>query len=244
MGDSLLNIKNRATNSAQEKGKETLGVSLSGKLQFLSLLNDASPRLNYPEIWNLQKNLLEEIASGESPETIIFCEHEKVLTKGRRSKAENVLDASVPCYEIERGGDVTLHHPGQLVIYPLLKLHGEIFKGNLQEYLRFCEQIIIQFLESFGLEAGRFGPTGVWVKSKVSGETKKIASIGISVRRWITYHGISLNVCNDLSEFSALRPCDFDASIMTSLANEGVNRELPEVAGSLRKIISRTLGEK
>lgn len=208
-------------------------------LESLNLLS--LPKPNYQEIWELQKLRVEEIAAQKSPETLIFCEHEEVATKGRRAKAENLLDATVSAFDIERGGDITLHQPGQLVIYPLIRLHGNLFKGGLNEYLRLCEEVIIQYLQSKKLEAGRFGPTGVWVKENTGG-IRKIASIGIAVRRWITYHGISLNIRNDLSVFKKIRPCDFDASVMTSMLEQGVDESLSCASLEIKKIFQKELG--
>lgn len=206
--------------------------------EWVDLLGSTKP--NYISIWNYQKSRLEQIAEGSAPEAVILCEHELVATLGRRAKADNIIDSSVPQIEIERGGDVTLHQPGQLVIYPLLKLHGSIFPGGLHEYLRFCEEVVIQTLSSFRLAAGRWGPTGVWVKVS-DGSTRKIASIGVAVRKWITYHGIALNIQNDLQEFSKIRPCDFDSSVMTSMKALGLSVTVDEVAHRFQEIFSKTL---
>ncbi|MBN8554258.1 MAG: lipoyl(octanoyl) transferase LipB [Deltaproteobacteria bacterium] len=183
----------------------------------------------YEQVWEFQKKRVDEIAAGHASECLIFCEHPLTITSGRRAVKENIIDPLAPVFEIERGGDVTLHSKGQLVIYPLVKLHGENFPGGLSEYLRFCEQALINILQSFGLETGRFGPTGVWIKD-LQGRTKKIASIGIAVRRWITYHGIAINISNDLNEFQKIRPCNFDSSVMTSLTEQGVQISLKEFA--------------
>ncbi len=204
-------------------------------LETVSFLNSEAPP-NYAALWNFQKERVEAIANGESAETLIFCEHERVITGGRRYKEENIRSSEFPFYAIERGGDVTYHGPGQLVVYPLLRLNGSLFRSGLHEYLRFCEAVLIRVLNDFGLDAGRFGPTGVWIKSnRASGSIqtnsiRKIASLGIAVKRWVTYHGLALNVSSDLSDFQAIRPCDFNAEIMTSLKAEGVEISLQEVA--------------
>lgn len=184
---------------------------------------------SYQEIWDFQKAQLTEIADGRAPEALIFCEHERLLTKGKRSSVENLLEKSLPVYEIERGGDFTWHGPGQLVIYPLFYLQGEFFPKGLHAFLRFWEEVLIQVLKDFQLEAGRFGPTGVWIKNSRS-EIKKIASMGIAVRKWITYHGIALNVSNSLEDFKMIRPCGFESEVMTSLENEGVSKSLLELS--------------
>lgn len=188
--------------------------------------------MSYEEIWSLQKKRLEEIARDGAAESLIFCEHELSITSGKRAREQNLLvaDKQVPVHQIERGGDLTLHAPGQLVIYPLFKLGGRLLPKGIHGYLRFLEEAIIQVLtEEYQLKAGRFGPTGVWVKDH-SGRDRKIASIGIAVRKWVTYHGAALNVRNDLEEFRRIRPCDFDSSVMTSLQELGVEVSLEEVS--------------
>ncbi|MDB5038855.1 MAG: lipoate-protein ligase [Bacteriovoracaceae bacterium] len=216
-------------------------MAFSSELEFISFLG--KPELSYSDIWEFQKDRVDAVSKGISPETIIFCEHERVLTAGRRFKSENVLDKTLPLFEIERGGDVTLHAPGQLVIYPILKLNSGRFPGGLHEYLRFIEQVTMDNLKKLGLEAGRFGPTGVWIKNK-NGEEKKIASLGIAVRHWITYHGLAINVSNDLADFQKLRPCDFESSIMTSLANEGVTISLHALATEIQNLMEVDLKKR
>jgi lipoyl(octanoyl) transferase len=191
--------------------------------EVLDLLNWDKP--NYQKIWDYQRSLVDQIASGERSEAVILCEHETVATLGRRSRGGNILNPNVSQFVIERGGDVTLHCPGQLVVYPLIQLRGRSFPGGLHEYLRAVEEAVIRVLSEEGLEAGRFGPTGVWIRRK-SGELKKIASLGISVRRWVTYHGVALNIENDLELFKSIRPCDFESSIMTSTRLEGLSGSL------------------
>ncbi len=212
--------------------------SLAPRFEFISLL-ERGP-LSYEEIWELQKNLLDQVADHKTAESVIFCEHTCVITKGRRTRNQNILSSNTPIYEIERGGDVTLHSPGQLVIYPIVKLKGDVFKGGLHQYLRFCEEIVIGVLKALNLDAGRFGPTGVWIKTAM-GQTKKIASIGVAVRRWVTYHGISINISNDLTLFKNIRPCDFEPSVMTSLKELGIEISLKDFEELIRLEMLRIL---
>lgn len=122
-----------------------------------------------------------------------------------------VAPGDIPVFEIERGGDATYHGPGQLVGYPILQLDGD--ERDLHAYLRNLESALIDVCADVGLEARRNpGWTGVWI-----GE-RKVASIGIAVRRWVTLHGFALNVATDLSRFAAINPCGLDAAVMTSLA--------------------------
>jgi lipoyl(octanoyl) transferase len=145
----------------------------------------------------------------------IFCSHPSVFTVGRKLGAsENLVSVNeIPIVEVERGGDVTYHGPGQLVLYPILALReGE---RDLHKYLRTLEEIIIQTLASFGIVGDRSGPTGVWVK-----RSKKIASLGIAARRWVVFHGVALNINIDLAPFFGINPCGLDPMVMTSLEKE------------------------
>ncbi len=170
---------------------------------------------------------------GEAPDTLALLEHPHVITVGRtRAAMANVLAAGdVPVIETERGGDVTYHGPGQIVGYPIVQLvEGE---RDLHKFLRNLEEGMIRTLAAFGVAAGRrAGATGVWVGDS------KIASIGISCRKWVTFHGLALNVTTDLAQFTRINPCGFDASVMTSLARhvDGVT------AADVRPVLGRELG--
>jgi lipoyl(octanoyl) transferase len=163
---------------------------------------------------------------------LILCEHPPVITLGRAFKKGNLtasqalLDArGVEVHEAERGGDVTFHGPGQLVGYPIVDL--QVHKPDLHWYLRMLEEACIRVCDGFGIEAGRQkGQTGVWV------EGRKIASIGVHARQWVTWHGFALNVTTDLSFFDLMVPCGIADVRMTSIANELVMRGEP-VAESL-----------
>lgn len=153
--------------------------------------------------------------AGRVNDAIITVTHPHVITVGRRKEsAGNVLAAGdVEVVEVERGGDVTYHGPGQIVAYPILQLvEGE---RDLHALLRNLEQAIIETCTHFGLAATREpGKTGVWIQGR------KLASMGIACRRWVTFHGIALNVSTDLGYFHRINPCGFDASIMTSMKAE------------------------
>lgn len=169
-------------------------------------------RRPYQEAWDLQHALVAAIAAGDAPDTLLLVEHEPVITLGRRrGAADNVFDAGgLPVIETERGGDVTYHGPGQLVGYPLLALgEGE---RDLHAYLRDLEGVLIDVLSARGLAADRLpGQTGVWVQGR------KLASVGVAVRRWVTYHGFALNVSTDLAPFRRMNPCGLPASVMASM---------------------------
>jgi lipoate-protein ligase B len=172
-------------------------------------------RREYGEVWKLQQELVAARQRDEIADTLVLVEHPEVITLGRRqsSQANVVAAGDIPVFEIERGGDVTYHGPGQLVGYPILKLDGD--ERDLHAYLRNLEEALIGVCADVGVE-GRRNPgwTGVWI-----GE-RKVASLGIAVRRWVTMHGFALNVATDLSRFTAINPCGLDAGVMTSLARE------------------------
>ena len=168
-------------------------------------------RRGYEEVWELQKWLVRERANNESPDTLILVEHEHVITLGRRTSAENIgHQGAIPVYSIERGGDATYHGPGQLVGYPIQKLQAH----DVHRYLRMLEEVLIRATRSYGIASERIdGRTGVWV-----GSNKKIASIGVAVSDWVTYHGFALNVNTDLSYFHLIKPCGLDPEMISSMA--------------------------
>ncbi len=171
--------------------------------------------LDYEESLDRQRALVADIQSDNSGDMLVFVEHPHVITLGRRREAlANVVAAAgVPVVEIERGGDVTYHGPGQLVAYPICKLEEE--ERDLHLFLRNMEEGIIRSLARFDLSAGREeGKTGVWR------EGRKLASMGIACRKWVTFHGLALNVNTDLSYFQRINPCGFSSSVMTSAAAE------------------------
>jgi lipoyl(octanoyl) transferase len=171
-------------------------------------------RRPYLEVWELQKRLVDEVADG-AENTVLVVEHDPVFTVGRRRGAEqNVLaPGDAPVVEVERGGDVTWHGPGQLVAYPILRLVG--VERDLHAHLHRLEDLMIAVCADFGLAAGRDPRnTGAWIGGR------KVGSIGIACRRWVTWHGLALNVRPDLSWFARVNPCGFAASVMTSMEAE------------------------
>ena len=147
-------------------------------------------------------------------DVLLLLEHPPVVTLGRTARAAHVLRPDgVDVFEIERGGDVTFHGPGQLVGYPILDLTGH--KPDLHWYLRTLERALIAALAELGIPAGRNqGATGVWT------DNRKIASIGVHVKQWVTWHGFALNVTTDLSQFGRIVPCGIPGVEMTSVARE------------------------
>lgn len=160
---------------------------------------------------------------------LLTLEHPHVYTLGRGASERYLTapPAGVPVYRVSRGGQVTYHGPGQLVCYPILKLQGPA--RDVHAYLRALESVIIQTLSEYGIRAGRrAGLTGAWVGQR------KIASIGVGIRRWITLHGLALNVATDLSFFKFIVPCGIEGCAMTSIAAEG--RTDVTVAGAARSL--------
>jgi len=174
----------------------------------------------YGEALERQRALAEARIRGEIPDTLLLLEHPAVVTLGRGTRQASLpLDPDalrrrgIEVFEIERGGDVTYHGPGQLVGYPIF--HLEQHKPDLHWYLRQLEAALIAALGGFGIAAERHsGYTGVWTRGR------KIASIGIHVRQWVTWHGFALNVTTDLSPFDLIVPCGIPDVVMTSIAKE------------------------
>ncbi len=169
---------------------------------------------SYKKVWDLQKELVKKRQNGQINDTLILVEHEPVYTLGKNADENHILQhtpRNVKTYQIERGGDVTFHGPGQLVGYPILDLHN--YKKSISWYMRGLEQLIIYTLAEFMVTAERKeGLTGVWVGDE------KIAALGVRVTRWITMHGFALNVKPDLTYYSSIIPCGIFEYGVTSMA--------------------------
>ena len=169
---------------------------------------------SYKKVWDLQKELVKKRQNGQINDTLILVEHEPVYTLGKNADENHILQhtpRNVKTYQIERGGDVTFHGPGQLVGYPILDLQN--YKKSISWYMRGLEQLIIYTLAEFMVTAERkVGLTGVWVGDE------KIAALGVRVTRWITMHGFALNVTPDLTYYSGIIPCGIFEYGVTSMA--------------------------
>ena len=172
-------------------------------------------RMEYLAALALQERLVELKQCESSPDILLFVEHPHVYTLGRGGNESNVIaPEEVPVYRSSRGGDVTYHGPGQLVIYPIIDLRSKLRK-NVHRYLRNLEMTAIRTLEDFNLTGSRRPPfTGIWTGDR------KIAAIGVAVRRCITFHGLALNVNTDLSYFERIVPCGLAWADVTSMARE------------------------
>jgi len=174
-------------------------------------------RISFEKAFEMQEEIVRrKIEHADAADELLLLEHEPVYTIGRTPDQTSLREAANlphPVVQINRGGQATYHGPGQLVGYPILDLrkHGQ----DLHKYLRALEEILIECLRSYGIEGQRReGLTGVWVGPR------KIASIGVGVRRWISMHGFALNVCGDLSPFNEITPCGISGVEMTSVERE------------------------
>ena len=181
---------------------------------------------SYQEVWDLQKDFQKKRIEKRLDDTLILVEHEPVYTLGKNANKNHLLqsrDRSVNVFDIERGGDITFHGPGQLVGYPIIDLSR--YRRSVSWYMRRLEQLAIDVLKDFGISASRIkGLTGVWV-----GE-EKIAAQGVRISRWVTMHGFSLNVNPDLSFYDGIIPCGiFDHGITSMEELLGSAQDMDDV---------------
>jgi len=177
--------------------------------------------IDYAEAWERQKKLVAEIQTKRNRSVLALCQHPSVITIGRNGTGDNVVadrkfleHKGIKVYDVDRGGDVTLHNPGQIVGYPIFNLLD--YKQDLHWFLREIEECIIETLEDFGIKSGRVeGLTGVWVDGR-----RKICAMGLHCSRWVTSHGFAMNVCNDLREFGFIVPCGLTDKEVTSIEKE------------------------
>ena len=203
-------------------------------------------RIAFEDALALQDQLVAERAAPEPgapipPEVLLLLEHEPVYTIGRTPDQSSLREAALlphPVVQINRGGQATYHGPGQLVGYPILRLNER--GQDLHRYLRELEEVLIESLAQYGVAAARReGLTGVWV-----GE-RKIASIGVGVRKWISMHGFALNVCGDLTPFHQITPCGIAGVEMTSLEREtGAPADVRSVADRVAAVFERRFFSK
>jgi lipoyl(octanoyl) transferase len=212
--------------------------------------------IDYQEAWDFQENLFKKAIdlkiakrNGESDEIpenhLLFCQHPHVFTLGKSGNPENLLlndaelteqDASF--YKINRGGDITYHGPGQLVVYPIFDL--EQFFTDIHKYMRFLEEAVILTLKDFGIQSGRVdGLTGVWIDGD-SKNARKICAMGVKSSRWVTMHGIGFNINTDLNFFSHIIPCGIDDKAVTSMQRElGREMDMNEVSRVLQNHLAK-----
>jgi lipoate-protein ligase B len=163
---------------------------------------------DYGKALELQRALAQRRAAGEIPDVLLVLEHDHVVTLGRKTSPVNFRPQRVPVFQVERGGDATYHGPGQLVGYPIVMLDDH----DVRKHVLTIEKSLIDAVARFGVKGSiKEAHPGVWV-----GE-RKLASVGVAVTHWVTYHGFALNVNTDMSYFDLIRPCGLDPQTMTSL---------------------------
>ncbi len=201
-------------------------------------------RISYTKALNLQLDLHAKCAAGEIPGILLLLEHDPVITMGVKTGEGNVLvnpevlrRAGIELVDTDRGGDVTYHGPGQLVGYPIFRVRE--MGGDLHRYLRTLEQSIIDAVAEFGLKGERNGPAGVWVGDH------KICSIGVAVRKWVTYHGFALNVAPDMRHFGFINPCGLAAERITCMRDLlGFTPSMTDVREACTRGFERNFGIK
>jgi len=180
---------------------------------------------HYNDAWELQKRLQSQRISGQIDDQLLLVEHFPVYTLGKNTPKEHLLTKesdNISIIQTDRGGDITFHGPGQLVGYPILDLNQ--YKRSISWYMRELEQLIIDVLKEYDINAGRKkGLTGVWVKGK------KIAALGVRISKWVTMHGFSLNINPDLKYYQGIIPCGITEYGVTSMADL-LNDDVPNMS--------------
>ncbi|WP_416868012.1 MAG: lipoyl(octanoyl) transferase LipB [Imperialibacter sp.] len=195
--------------------------------------------IDYQEAWDYQEKLFAETVALKiknrdepvdrqrpTPNYLLFCQHPHVFTLGKSGKQENLLvdddelkEIGATYYKINRGGDITYHGPGQLVVYPIIDLDN--FFTDIHKYLRLLEEAVIMTLAEYGVSAGRIdGLTGVWLDFEEQKNPRKICALGVKSSRWVTMHGLAFNVNTNLQYFKHIVPCGIDDKAVTSLQQE------------------------
>ncbi len=182
----------------------------------------------YPEGYDLQRRLHAQVVSGETPPTVLLLEHAATYTAGRRTQPEDLPPPGTPVVDVDRGGRITWHGPGQVVAYPIVRLGTPV---DVVAYVRLLEDALMATCADVGLATVRIpGRSGVWVTT--GGVERKVAAIGVRVARGVTMHGVALNVDCDLTAFSMIVPCGIPDAGVTSLAAEGRISAPPAGSGS------------
>ena len=213
--------------------------------------------IDYKKAWDYQTGLFNKILAVKTenrnrPESfqkptdnfLLFCEHPHVFTLGRSGDENNLLvkkealdSIQASYYHINRGGDITYHGPGQIVVYPVVDL--ENFFTDIHRYMRLLEESVILTLNEFGIASGRIpGLTGVWLKPEIPSEARKICALGVKTSRWVTLHGLALNINTDLKYFDYIVPCGIEDKMVTSLKKE---TGTPQDMNSVKEILKQKM---
>ena len=200
-------------------------------MNILCLL-DRGP-LSYAEVDGVQREIHAAVAQGEKPDTLVVWQAKDVYTAGRRTRPEDVPDPSVPVVEVDRGGSVTYHGPGQVIVYPIVRVR---LPKDVVAFVRAVETAVIEALSAFGLRGEQIaGRSGVWV----GGE--KICAVGLKFASDTTMHGLALNVATDVSKFFRVNPCGITDAGVTSMERQGVDASLEEAAAALTSALVKRL---
>ncbi|OGP93419.1 MAG: lipoyl(octanoyl) transferase [Deltaproteobacteria bacterium RBG_16_48_10] len=205
--------------------------------------------IDYEKAWELQHQLWSKRVEGELPDLLLLLEHPHVITLGRRGNRSCLIATpdelekrKVPIFHVERGGDVTYHGPGQIVGYPILNLKE--YGYRLVRFVDQLEEVILRVLKDFGIEGKRDALNrGIWV------DREKIASIGVAIKRWVSFHGFALNYETDLRYFDLIHPCGLEGVKMTStgkLLGRKISRNemIEKICFHFKKVFERTWEEK
>jgi lipoyl(octanoyl) transferase len=214
--------------------------------------------IDYKQAWDYQTNLFQSILDVKSQNRVLdpneqlltnnyllFCEHPHVFTLGKSGDEKNLLvkkeelhTIEATYYHINRGGDITYHGPGQIVVYPIIDM--ENFFTDIHKYMRLLEESVIQTLAEFNIRAGRInGLTGVWIDFEDAKKARKICALGVKTSRWVTLHGLAFNVNTDLNYFNYIVPCGIDDKAVTSLKKElGKQLDMEHVKSLLKNKLS------
>ena len=220
--------------------------------------------MDYQSAWDLQEKLLQQNVKAKSLQAtnsdpdisqtlhhLLFVEHPPVYTLGKSGHPENILiseaerlEKNIEFYSTNRGGDITFHGPGQIVAYPILDL--EKFYTDIGRYLRNLEEVVIDLMSTYGLKGERSaGETGVWLEPSIKGRERKICAMGVRCSRWITMHGLALNVNTDLRYFDHIVPCGIQDKQVTSLEKEiGYALDMSEVKERMKQSFERIFDVK
>lgn len=218
--------------------------------------------IDYKQAWDYQTNLFQSILDEKSQNRslpnneqqptsnyLLFCEHPHVFTLGKSGdeknllvKKENLHTIGATYYHINRGGDITYHGPGQLVVYPILDL--ENFFTDIHKYMRLLEESVIQTLAEFNIRAGRInGLTGVWIDFINETKARKICALGVKTSRWVSLHGLAFNINTQLDYFNHIVPCGIDDKAVTSLEKElGRQQNVDQVKSVLKQKLAELFG--
>ena len=212
-------------------------------------------RIRYKKAWDYQEKLFDELLQSKiknnrtGNQYLLFCEHEHVYTLGKSGNKQNLLIAEHICksrnidyFPINRGGDITYHGPGQLVAYPIIDL--ENFGIGVKKYIQMLEDVVIMVLDDFGIKGEKDDKAmGVWIEPKDPIKARKICAIGVRTSRYVTMHGLALNVNTDLSYFSFINPCGFTDKATTSIQQElGYAVDFDEVSERMKTAFGELFG--